>query len=79
MAGRFDYIAYDEIAASDQRVFKYEFEELEHAIDSLPSGRAKYLALTKLEECYMWIGEAIRDGQLARNGSAPLEEGRSDS
>lgn len=38
--------------------------------------RAKALALTKLEECYMWIGKALRDDQIARIGSAPLQEDR---
>lgn len=33
-------------------------------------------ALKDLERCYMNIGKLIRDGQIARNGSAPLEEGR---
>lgn len=28
----------------------------------------KSLAITKLEECYMWIGKAIRDEQIARGG-----------
>lgn len=47
-------------------------------IESLPPGRAKALAVTKLEECYMWIGKAIRDEQIARNGSAELMEERKD-
>lgn len=35
-------------------------------------------AIEKLEECYMWIGKAIRDDQIRRNGSAPLQEARKD-
>jgi hypothetical protein len=42
----------------------------------LVSPRAKALALTKLEEVYMWIGKAIRDDQLSRNGTAELQEER---
>jgi len=44
----------------------------------LLSPRAKALAITKLEEVYMWIGKAIRDDQIKRNGSAELQEERKD-
>lgn len=36
----------------------------------LPKGRAQSLAITKLEECYMWIGKGLRDKQVARGGSS---------
>ncbi len=61
------------------------------AIGNLKSGRARELAavkinaiqippvLTSVEESYMWIGKAIRDEQIERNGSAPLQEARGDS
>lgn len=29
-----------------------------------------------LEEAYMWVGKAIRDDQIKRNGAAELQEGR---
>lgn len=77
---RFDYVKYDEKASYDQVTFKTHIEGLEKLIDTdLKSPRAKALALTKLEECYMWIGKAIRDDQITRNGSAELQEGRSNS
>ncbi|MDH4164710.1 MAG: hypothetical protein OEW15_18780 [Nitrospirota bacterium] len=41
-------------------------------------GRSKAMAITKLEEFYMWIGKAVRDDQILRNGSAPLQEERKD-
>lgn len=44
------------------------------AINSL--SRSKAMALTKLEEFYMWVGKAVRDDQIVRNGSAPLQEER---
>lgn len=44
----------------------------------IESPRAKALALTKLEECYMWIGKGVRDDQIKRNGSAELQEKRKD-
>jgi len=76
-ANRFDYVKYDEIAATQQLGAKTLFQGLEEfAEQQLKSGRAKALVLTKLEEAYMWIGKAIRDDQIERNGSAPLQEER---
>lgn len=77
---RFDYVKYDAQAEEDQRICKCLVTAVESFIDSkLLSPRAKALALTKLEETYMWIGKAIRDDQITRNGSAELEEQRSDT
>ncbi len=76
---RFDYVAYDEKAGTDQRFAKDLVTEIETFINSLKSPRAKALAHTKLEETYMWIGKAIRDDQIERNGSAPLQEERCNS
>ena len=71
MAGRFDYVQYDDVSADRQRVFKGLFEQLEGTVDcTLMGGRAKSLVLTKLEEAYMWVGKAIRDEQVARDGDA---------
>lgn len=77
---RFDYVKYDEQADEVQKTFKIRVSQLEECIDGiLKSPRAKALALTKLEEVYMWVGKAIRDDQIARNGSAPLQEQRTNS
>jgi hypothetical protein len=77
---RFDYVAYDDHAQQTQFTFKSDFQALELRVDNLLKGpRAKALVATKLEEAYMWIGKAIRDDQIERNGSAPLQEGRSNS
>jgi len=77
---RFDYIAYDEKAQGDQAGAKQQVEALENYIERTMNGsRAKALALTKLEEVYMWIGKGIRDDQIQRNGSAPLQEERASS
>lgn len=73
---RFDYVKYDEIAASQQAAFKHMAIGFEQMIEALKSPRAKALALTKLEEVYMWVGKAIRDDQITRNGSAELQEQR---
>lgn len=74
---RFDYVKYDEKAVDLQRLFKFKFEDLEALIrDGINEGRSKSLVYTKLEEAYMWIGKAIRDDQIVRNGSAALQEER---
>lgn len=68
---RFNYVKYDEVATVNQQAFKDLFEQIEtHVVASLKPGRAQSLVLTKLEEAYMWVGKAIRDEQIARNGSA---------
>lgn len=73
---RFDYVRYDEQAQKDQDEAKLAVICLESLIARLGQGRPQSLAITKLEECYMWIGKAIRDDQIKRNGSAPLQEER---
>lgn len=75
---RFDYVKYDDAAIAVQDEAKEKAIALEIVINGLPDGRAKSLALTKLEEVYMWIGKAVRDDQIKRNGSAPLQEERKD-
>lgn len=73
---RFDYVKYDE-DADQQSVFKDCFMALAAVLENtLKPGRAKSLAITKLEETYMWVGKAVRDDQIARNGSAPMQEER---
>lgn len=67
MGTRFDYVKYDEQAQFLQDSFKKMFVNLEQQIEAMPAGRYKALALTKLEECYMFIGKVIRDDQIERN------------
>jgi polysaccharide deacetylase 2 family uncharacterized protein YibQ len=87
--GRFDYVKYDQGSVEQADSAKKIVQQLENLIGGIgyslgtkevmgSSARAKALAMTKLEECYMWIGKAIRDDQVARNGSAPLQEERKD-
>lgn len=79
MASRFDYVRYDDLSIADQAKAKKLCEDLELMILSGPASRAQSLALTKLEEVYMWIGKQIRDDQVKRTGSAPLQEERTNS
>lgn len=80
MSGRFDYVKYDKKAVNDQGDFKNIFVRLENEINTrLKAPRAQALALTKLEEAYMWVGKAIRDEQVVRNSNTELQEDRKDS
>lgn len=70
MTGRFDYVQYDNTALDKQEVCRLNCRDLEHLIEVLlPKGHAQFLALTKLEEVYMWIGKALRDEQIERNSA----------
>jgi hypothetical protein len=85
---RFDYVKYDDRAAARQNKLKKMVQELDQEIASIGQdimgalggqmNRSKALAITKLEEFYMWVGKAIRDEQIARNGMAELQEERKD-
>jgi hypothetical protein len=82
--GRFDYVKYDENSAAQQSVFKKQCEILEQLIENnIKDGRSKSLALTNLEQVYMWIGKGIRDDQRAKDVNAGrntvLQENRNDA
>lgn len=76
MSGSFDYVKYDHDSQEKQSDFKFRFEQLEEQVKRHPKGRAQALALTKLEEAYMWVGKMIRDEQIQRNGNTELQESR---
>jgi len=77
---RFDYVKYDGLSQAAQELAKEKAKELETVIEAFPNGRAKSLALTKLEEVYMWIGKMIRDEQLVRYAAnTVLQEERTNS
>jgi hypothetical protein len=71
---KFDYVKYDEQAQGQQAFFKSKFQELDQCVESLEPGRAKSLALTKLEEAYMWVGKALRDEQIKRSSSVEIQK-----
>jgi len=62
-AGRFDYVPFNEPTRRIHEQLKRHYEEVEAGIAMLDSGRAKSLALTKLEESFMWIGKAVKQMQ----------------
>lgn len=79
IGSRFAYVKYDDAAIRLQEAAKELSEALEGLIeDEIESPRAKALALTKLEEVYMWVGKGIRDDQIKRNKSTELQEERKD-
>ncbi len=67
MKGRFDHIKYDEHAQLEQIRLKALFLALEEEVEKLQAGRSKALALTAIEEAYMWVDKAIRDEQINRD------------
>ena len=80
MQGRFDYVKFDEESTRKQEDFKLQCIGLEGNIeDELKPGRARSLALTKLEEMYMWFGKAIRDEQVERRSQPEHLPERSDT
>lgn len=77
---RFDYVKYDVDSQRNQEHAKVLCDDLRACIETnLKPGRAASIALTKLEECYMWVGKQIRDDQIARNGTAESQEQRTNS
>lgn len=73
---RFDYVKYDSISMEKQGLAKEICLDLEEFIQKgITSSRPTSLALTALEEVYMWIGKAIRDEQTLTRKSE-LQEGR---
>ncbi len=84
MTTRLDYVKWDEISETKQQIAKKMFQQLESFIDAgFGSSREKSLAITKLEESWMWIGKSIKVDQEKRNeelnknlielGLSPLE------
>ncbi len=73
-SSRFDYVRYDGKSQGLQDSCKRHMHVLELFLNNLPNSREKSLALTKLEEAYMWVDKAIRDDQISRNSTACLQE-----
>ncbi|HYX39946.1 MAG TPA: hypothetical protein VE954_43170 [Oligoflexus sp.] len=77
---RFDFIAWDGLSEHASRQIKSYAKMLEACIDHhLEPSRERSLAMTALEECFMWVGKGIRHDQLERqkkgdDGTLPLPE-----
>ena len=80
MGYRFSYVKYDEESSAKQNKLKIKCEELEALISyELKDGRPRQLALTNLEQTYMWIGKSIRDSQVVRTNEVDEQPERSNS
>lgn len=67
MVGSLEYVKYDEKAQSDSEKARALCESLKELIGkNIKPGRATDFAITKLEECFMWIGKGIRDDLVYR-------------
>jgi hypothetical protein len=62
-------VAFDETAEAKHREAAEMCVALRNFIGSLAQSRAQALAITKLEECFMWIGAALRDDQIKRQAN----------
>jgi uncharacterized membrane-anchored protein YjiN (DUF445 family) len=73
--GRFEFVKYNQESIKKQEYFKDLVTRLEKAIVKLPTIRETSMALTRLEECYMWIGKSIRNEQNMRETSEKVISG----
>jgi len=63
MSERFAFVKFDDAHLEHQRMVREHTESLEELVSSLGPSRSVSVALTKLEEFYMWVGKALRDHQ----------------
>lgn len=66
MQTRFDYVAWDEKAQNLCDSLKSQCLCIEAMINPMADSREKSMAITKLEETFMWIGKAIRSDLIKR-------------
>lgn len=55
---RFDPVVLDDVEVEKLRAVRRAAEALAQAIERIPSGRERSLALTKVEESVLWAGRA---------------------
>ncbi len=67
---RFDFVKYDAVSVETQQHFKRVYVSLANMIEGMPDGRAKAIALTKLEESFMWVGKALADDQIKSDAAS---------
>ena len=67
LAGTFDYVEWDEESQNNCDDIKKAVEHLEELIlEYLNPSREASLAITNLEQVFMWVGKAIRRDQIGR-------------
>lgn len=70
---RYGYIAYDDKSKQLSAYIQGHLLTVESFLSNLPNTREKALAMTKLEEAFMWVGKAIKADQIERMKTAKLE------
>jgi uncharacterized protein YpiB (UPF0302 family) len=63
------YIKYDAHSMEKSIAIQDALMEVEALVMRLPDSKPRALAVTKLEEAFMWIGKAIRDEQVERSAT----------
>ena len=61
---RFASVKFDEKRTAMASRLRFHCGEIALELEAMGRGRSISMALTKLEECHMWCGKAIRDDQL---------------
>ncbi len=68
MTTRLDYLKWDDKSEKIQQSFKKFYQQIETMLDEeLENSREKSLAITKMEESWMWVGKAIKVDQQKRS------------
>ena len=60
---RFEGIKFDVARSMFHQSFLKKYEDMEQELNKLPQSREHSLAITKLEESFMWVGKALKKGQ----------------
>lgn len=76
---KFAYVKYDDVTSAKSAMFKKMVEDLQQQIELLGAGREQQTASYKLEECFMWIGKALKEEQIRKDGTIKHLPERSDS
>ena len=63
---RLNFVKYDAESLRKNEELKYAVQNVERYLLNLPECRERSLAMTAMEEMFMWIGKTIRNDQLER-------------
>lgn len=61
MENRYEVVKLNAESSAAKKALKAQFISLEKTIkDTLPNGRSRSLAVTRLEEAWQWVGKSCR-------------------
>ena len=66
--GRFEFSRFDASSLAALAELRERFQRLGRQIECIGPGRPTNLAMSKLEECYMWTVKAVTDAQRKEPG-----------